>query len=80
MTKRTTLAVALLFIIQISGFVLLWQKMPNPENVVVVPNSATGANAASGVSAVAVKLPDTELLRETVRQVVQEELHAIYKK
>jgi hypothetical protein len=65
-----------IILIQISGFVLLWMKIPEPAlpvpaaNPVIVPAVPVDPASAMG----AMKLPDEQMLRESIQEVLRQEL------
>lgn len=64
--------------VQVVGFGVLWGRHSEPETIFIPTGTGPGVADAGGqpVPVTAIKLPDAESLRTSVRSVLQEELRA----
>ena len=65
-----------IILIQISGFLFLWLKIPEPARAVdlaVAPAPLMDPGSAMG----AMKLADEQMLRESIREILRQELRAL---
>lgn len=67
-----------ILVIQIVGFGVLWSKNSEPETIFIPAGTAGAPTSTVGQSVpiAAIKLPDTDSLRVSVRSVLQDELRA----
>ena len=63
-----------ILLIQISGFVFLWMKIPEPAQVVSVPTTPIVPIIDPESTIAAMKPPDEQLLRESIQTILKDEM------
>lgn len=75
---RSNILLLLVLVVQMVGFGVLWGRNSEPETIFIPTGTsdATGANTGQSIPVTAIRLPDADSLRASVRSVLQEELRA----